>query len=229
MNRVQHPSQIPGYSTINARAAEVRSIAFQDVPESIGPFTVLPLTLRHYRLLWMLGSPFLPPFREPTGEELVVFLWLLSPDFAPDNHRGRRRHARACRCLLDSDLPWFKTDRALIKWNKKLKDAAAVRAPLVKLAREYMDEAMIDRPPAGGQVGPEFYCDEVSIIASMAREYGWSETAILDMPLKRIFQYQKEIREEFSWKVLKRKPVLWNPQDRIVDEYLSNINHPKNS
>jgi len=231
MQRVRHYSQLPGYQNLDRRAAELRSIAFQDVPERIGPFTVRPLTLRHYGIMRLMGSPFLIPFRTPTGAEVAALLWLLSPQFTPGNSPARRRHIKACRCFQTPPQPLFNTRRAVARWEARSIAAAALQAPLVKAGREYMEDALIDRPPAGSgpRQEPDYYCDETSIVATLARNYGWNEADILDMPLKRIFQYLKECRENFSLTELKQKPVMWNPTDRIRREYLEQINDPKNS
>ena len=75
-----------------------RDAAFLDVTESIGPFEVKPLTLRHYLTLRTKGSPFLMPGASPTPSDLFVLLWLLSPQYG--QAKAKRRLLRACRAMF---------------------------------------------------------------------------------------------------------------------------------
>jgi hypothetical protein len=204
VNRVAFPSQIPGLAEIEQKTWLVRTVSFQPIPERIGQFTVMPMTLRHYATLRIVASPFLPPFSTPTKLDLSIFLWVLNPKFTVAKSMGKRLHFYRCGQLF-----------------KKL----ATEVIHVYEAREYINEALIDRPPSTGRarLEPNYFSDECSIIATLAREYGWSEAAIQDIPLKRIFQYLKEISAHYQ-AINGKKPILYNPEDKLKSDYLEAIN-----
>jgi len=61
------------------------------------------------------------------------------------------------------------------------------------------------------------------MVDSLAVEYGWSESAILNLPIKRVFQYQRRI-------ALRRQPTatLFNASDRVRGKWLEELNRGAN-
>jgi len=47
----------------------------------------------------------------------------------------------------------------------------------------------------GVEVEPDYYSDAASLCGMIAREYGWKESDILGLPIKRLFQYLNEIKK----------------------------------
>lgn len=189
---------IPGYVEALAQESLVRDVSLLGVRENLNGFECLPFTLRHFLLLKIARSPLLFTDEVPTLGELIQFLWAISPKYCV-NRRKKKRFEKFCRFL-----------------NEPQNFAITVDA-----AKEYIQEAFQDRPPqpAFGMSGPDYYSDGVSIIAPLAREYGWTCEMILNMPLKLSFQFLKEIREHI-YASHGQTPLMWNPSDRIKSEWL---------
>lgn len=195
----------------------IRAVAEVAPYETIAGFKVKPLTLFHYLALRdVMESPMLPPFRSPSPVELAAFLWLLSPGYRRDG-RGRDRFLKTCRC--------FVVPTSLFSSVKRRKRAAARFTEVVAAAREFAEEAMMDRPGSSGAEpnDVEYYCDAVAITSMLAREYGWSRDAIMHMPMKIAFQHLKEIKEHRAALHGQRVP-LSNPSSELGSRYLEQIN-----
>ena len=85
----------------------------------------------------------------------------------------------------------------------------------------YVREAFQDSPPTpevrGTGVG--YYSFAVSLVGALAREYGWSADSILDMPLKAVFQFVKEIQRNAN-----PNAILFNPSDKVRSEWMRHVN-----
>lgn len=206
--------QIPGYRDAVEKEELVRDAAFLPVNESIGSFEVVPMTLPHYLLLRAMKSPMLT-FEVPTPEQLTQFLWLLSPDYTPTESKARKQFFRRCRQFKLPRKPWFRTGWTTRRWMKKAKARMKVFVDTIGDARRYVIETFQDRPGTVSSIQDaiEYFSDATSLCGSMAREYGWSEKAILKMPLKRLFQYLKEIGQAHG------KKVFCNPSGDVMAQW----------
>lgn len=226
--RLNGPLDSPKYRAALAREQLARSIAVHGLPTTVCGFTLEPLTLRRYSALRLASSPFVPPFETPTEAELVQFLFALSPDYTRDHGPGALlRFERRCREFRAPPRPWWPTRSAIMRWRKREAAALARRAELVHRCRDYVEEALLDRPRSGGRsTGPEWFSDEVSIIGLLAAAYSWSQKDILDLPLALIFQYTKEITATTCARF--GQPILLgNPSDDVIQEMLAELNQPK--
>ncbi len=216
---------IPGYAAAVLQERLVRDAAFLGVTESIGPFEVVPLTLRHWLILRLMHSPLLTS-ATPTPQDVVNFLWLLSPQFSPTANRAKWFFERRCRraffppryCALVNT----KKARAwhAVRREKKLTAAAKI----IDAARAFVNEAMQDRPPVPKYLGFEtdYYSDGAYFCALFGREFGWTQDETLAMPIKRVFQYLNEIKEAHG----KRIPLM-NPSDRLKSDWMRSVNTKK--
>src|SRR5689334_3095256 len=91
---------IPGYASAVIKERLVRDAAFLGITESLGPFEVLPLTLRHWIILRLVGNPLILRDGTPSPDDLVNFLWLLSTEFSPIDKKAKRRFERRCRRIF---------------------------------------------------------------------------------------------------------------------------------
>lgn len=209
------------------RTAAFLHTAETPVWERIGPFQVAPITLHRFEVMRLCGSPLLSG-RTPEPVELALFLWFLSPEYTFTDSRAKRRHFKKCRQLFfPPPKPLLRTELAMILWHRRVSVALANEAMLLKAARDYLAEAMADRPQPGGTLvngRPEYYCDTCAICAALAREFGWSELAIITMPLKRVFQYLNEIKETRAAQNGCTAVDLWNGEDDIYDQMLALMN-----
>ncbi len=203
----------------------VRDAGFLGVHSQIGRHEVVPLTLYHYVALKVAGSPFLPPYTQVTPEKLCQFLWLLNPSYRPDNVTGKREFMKECGYFFQPKLPYFLPLRRFIKWKQRSEMAIEQLVEVSRLAFEYMDEELQDRPPSpvSAMPGPDYYSDAASITGTLGREYGWPPEVISKLPLKFVFQLLKEI-SDYHAAVNGKDAVMFNPSDRIKNEYLIQLN-----
>ncbi len=203
------------------RERVIRAVAEVSGYETIAGFKVKPMTLFHYLALRdVMESPMLPPFTSPTPVELAAFLWLLSPGYNREG-KGRERFLKTCRA--------FVVPTGLFSSPRRRRRASDRFAKTVAAAREYVEEALMDRPGAARSGGgePDYYCDSVALCATLAREYGWSRESVMAMPMKILFQHLKEIKEYRA--AVHGQPVLMgNPSDGIKSAYLEQANRRNN-
>jgi len=201
----------------------VRASSFHLRTEKLLDFDVVPLTLRKYSLLRLLNSPFIPPFDTPSPIDLAQFLWVMSPQFDANDSQAKSAFFRRCRGFIQPAPPRLRMLRWL--WKSRCMDASIYEAALVDAARAFVAEAMQDRPEPvnAGLEAPAYYCDEIGLCAALGREHHFEESSVIEMPLKRIFQYLKEIRDRDAAKA-GQYALLCNPSDRVKDKYLEAAN-----
>src|SRR5262245_22397906 len=82
--------EIPGYLQAVIRERVVRDAAFLGINETIAGFEVVPMTLRHYIILRVMGNPLIRENQTPAPEDVFNFLWLLSSKFTAKNSWAKR-------------------------------------------------------------------------------------------------------------------------------------------
>jgi len=174
----------------------VRDGAFLPVAETVAGFLVVPMSLRQFLVLRALRSPCLEYDQPVSLADAAGFLWLLNPDYSL-KPRKRRKFLRVCRWI---DLEYT-----------------------VNAIREYVRETFQDRPPRQDGNSKQFFSDGCSICAMLAREYGWPEDDILDLPLKRLFQYLNECAAMNAARA-GHNALLGNPSDKVLSEHLRELN-----
>lgn len=203
--RYNSPSEMPEFQQAFRDEWLARTLSFHPLKENVCGFVLVPMTLAHYSMLRIAGSALLTKDETPTEDCVEQFLWCLS--------RGSS---------LRPITRWFKFRCRKFRGEKNLINLAMV----VRGLREYMRVTMIDRPASTVSDGiqePDYYCDEAAIVSALAREYGWSESLIVNLPLRRVFQYLKEIRHHHA--VINGQPhMLCNASEKIADEYMRKVN-----
>ena len=199
---------IPEYADAVSRESVIRDASYLDLTETVCGFELLPMTLRHYITLRTAGNPILNG-GFPSPDEMVSFLWILSPDYTP-GIRAARRFVRRCLMFIPPSLPWLRTSRAMARWELRARKVAIEFNDVLIGCRKYAVETFIDSPP-GTVTGytKRYYSDATAICAMLAREYGWRESDILNMPMKRIHQYLTELR-----RTNRPGDPLGNPSDK---------------
>jgi hypothetical protein len=209
---------IPGYRDAIRRESFIRDASFLPVNEKLAGFEVRPMTLSDYLSLRLIGSPFLVG-GDPTPADIRGFLWRLSPQYSTNSRRARWRHMRKCRAFIPPAEPLLRFPWSLKRWAKKTVQALELQGNVLIAIRAYVEDTFQDWPSSKGQgENVSYYSDAASIVASLAREYGWTESAILALPMRRLLQYLKEIRHQGGAK------VLFNRSDAIKDRYLADQN-----
>lgn len=225
---------IPGYALAVLTERTVRDASFLGITESVGPFEVLPMTLRHWMVLRVMGSPLLKPASldgssTPTPDGLRDFLWLLSPQFDPARHsRAKTAFCKRCEALFYPPryLALWNTERARRRHIARCEDKLAVAAQIIHAARAYVAETMQDRPPVIQSLihgfEADYFSDAAFFCARFGREYGWSQEETLNTPLKRIFQYLTEMKQHHGSKV-----PMCNPSDRVKAAWVASLNEQR--
>lgn len=179
---------VPGYREAVEHEATVREAAFLPVTESVCGVDVLPFSPVHYSMLECAGSPFVRG-GVPMPEDVAVFLWCVSPGYAPRAALRRWRFVRRVR---------------------RLDYGAAVAA-----IHSYLDDAFGDAPGVkSGQLSASYYSGTAALVDLLAGQYGWCESDILRLPFKRLFQYARCIKERHA-----DKPIFFNRSERILAEW----------
>jgi hypothetical protein len=200
-------SQIPGYSRAAQRGDRLddywRDFAFLGLNEELRipggrTIEVRQLTLRMFVQLCAVRSPFL--VGGGVGPQHVAqILWRLSPKY---DLRANDPEARKKFVASIADLPFRATTRAIAR---------------------YLDRMLIDKPPQPARSNDSK--SDTSFAASMihhfAKEYGWNDEEILDLPMPRLFQYLRKIQRSHDPEL-----SFWNPlRDRftkkVTDKYLA--------
>lgn len=212
---------IPGYCEAVLKERKIRDASFLGITEAIGPFEVQPLTLRHWIVLRMMQNPLLFD-GTPTPNDLLNFFWLLSPRFTIGNSIRKRWFKWHCRRMFFPQryLALWNTKRARARFERKRIRRLTVAAKLIDKSKEFLNEALQDRPPIPKTLGfdAEYFSDGAYFCAVFGREFGWSQEDVLNTPIKRLFQYINEMKHYH------RSPVpLCNPSDRIKASWLASI------
>lgn len=180
----------------------LRAAAFVVEAERLCGLTVRPLNLWHVMTLDTIGSPFVGRWEKITRDDVLNFLWLLSPKYIP-NAIARR---------------WFYYCHVhpLVSPKDRLMQTATQ-------ILEYVDEAYVDAPGGDGKPRVSYYAPAAGLVDLLASAYSWDEKQILWLPLKRSFQYQKAILQRIAAEKGLNLP-LGNRSDAIKTEYLNRIN-----
>jgi len=212
--------EVPGLKLALEREAFLRDAAFLPVNESIAGFEAVPMTLREYGLLRLMKSPLLA-FTLPTPVQLTQFLWFLSPQYTPVNGKTKQRFLRRCRRYFHPPAtPWTRIKFLRRRWERKTLKQLKAFSDVVACARHYVADTFQDRPgnPMGVEVEPDYYSDAASLCGMIAREYGWKESDILGLPIKRLFQYLNEIKNAHG------SQAFFAPSDRLKLEWARSQN-----
>jgi hypothetical protein len=109
--------------------------------------------------------------------------------------------------------------RGLTKWAVFRKIAKSPSQDVVKAITNFIDETFQDSPPNSKSEATSYYSYAAAMVDVFASEYGWSEEEVLDIPLKRTFQYLKAITK-------RNRPnaILFNPSDKVRGKWLLEVN-----
>jgi hypothetical protein len=173
---------------------------FLTVNIPIGRFWLAPLTLERYLFLEQVKSPFLGFCTEenliPTKEDVLQFLWIMSPDFRPSQKAGR----------------WFGRRNYFIRWRKYALEiyeliAAEMEAELENAQFKKQEEAS---PPSSWIA---------TLIDGAASQYGWGERDILNLPLNRAKAYMEAMSTRLSMGT-GNSPEFNRHADKVRHEYV---------
>lgn len=182
-------TDIPGYAeAVNAEQAN-RELAFLPTPPPICGVPVRHLNARHHILLAGCGNRFVCGGGRPSEADALFLLWVISPEYSMD--RSKRDAWMAGR---------------LKEW-----DFYQVASEIFK----YLERVWQDWPRADGVQRKGYTASVAGLVDVLASEYGWSDEAILELPLARVFQYVRRI-------IMRHNPkaIMFNQSDRLLTDHL---------
>lgn len=221
-SRFRPLAEIPGYKEAVDRERILRAEAFLGLPTRLGVFDVRPMNLEDMSALLILQNTVLcKPC--PDAEDVAIFIRRLSPTYTNGSFLYRLWFdLRFRRLYVVPSAPIFKTKRAVARYVKNAKATLERSQKLVGQVREFIDETFLDAPTGqAGGTDKDYFSDAAFICAKFGREFGWSEADTMSKPLRRVFQYLKEIK----WTNSEGKnPSLTNKSESVLAENLRKQN-----
>jgi hypothetical protein len=221
---ITSPHELPGYGQALEQERIQRLLAFHPMRYRIGGFEVTAMTLRQHSLLRLVNSPLLPPFETPEPQQLIQFLWIMSPHFTRGESAEKSAFfARARQLYIPPPPPRWRNRLLQLRWYYQRKGCELRESETLREAREFVQATFADRPEGGTEDLAEYYSDEASIIGTLAAKYHFLPEQTMETPLTAIFQHLKRIHE--SQCLEHGLPVLLNnPSDDVVQRHLAEVN-----
>ena len=185
------PRSIPGYREAVEMEEANRDLALFDTVPICG-LSCKPMSVRSWVLLRQMGDRFVTGSSMPTPEDIAVFLWIHSPEYRLDEKfriKWVKRHIR----------PLFKSHG--VGW-------------CIDQINRHIERSFQDSMGGGGG-GKSYINSAAGVVDLIASQYGWTDQHILDMPLARIFLFQRAIIMRHNPK----KPMS-NGSDRVLSDYM---------
>lgn len=183
--------QVPGLAQAIEEERTNRDLALMDTLPVCG-MPCRQVSIKTLVLLRQFGNAFIIGGAIPGPEHVAVFLWMHSPDYCL-NEKARLRFVEG------KVWPLMKSGR--FAW--------CVMEIMAHLKRSFQDS------PGGSGGGKEYVNPGAGIVDFLASEYGWTDDHILNLPIARVFLYQKAAR-------IRRRPDLprFNPSDGLISQWL---------
>jgi hypothetical protein len=92
------------------------------------------------------------------------------------------------------------------------------KADAIESISDFIAESFQDSQGSPPKDTTSYYSAAASLVDLFAGQYGWGESEILNIPVKRLFQYQNAIRARHG------ETVFFNPSDRVRGDWLAEQN-----
>lgn len=163
-------AHIPEYVEACQKQDRLRDFAFLELEAVLCGHVVKPMTARHLALLTHCGNGFVTG-GDVLPEHIPQFIYVLQGGSLADEKAMRR---------FAVDFGWrnFKTCCDEIE--------------------AFVNATFLDSPEGGGKRGETFNSWLASLVDVLAREYGWQQREVLDLPIACVFQYLRVIRMRSS-------------------------------
>ena len=127
------------------------------------------MTIRHFFILDGIQSPYLTN-TQPTPEDMAIFLWVLSPRYQP-NEAAREK---------------FCEDIYSVNIQQATKD---IERYLIATFQDAETDAADHKK----------YANYITYLVDLfGREYGWQPDAIMEMPMRQLYQINTAIGERYA-------------------------------
>lgn len=182
-------AEIPGYAEAQKQEREARDLAFCDWPVPLCGLSVRQFTLTHLLILGNCDNAFVSG-GVPEAEDVAFFLWVVSPDYVPNDVRTRNRFLK--------------------RVARKVKFFAAIAE-----INDYLKDAFQDSPQGTGVQSKAYTSFAATYCDLFASEYGWDDSLTMRKPIARLFQLYRRIQKRTN-----PKAVLFNSSDAVIGKYL---------
>ena len=162
---------IPGLAEAEAKQDQIRDSAFLALPVTLCGLPCTELTVRRFAILIQARSPFVCG-GFPLPEDTAVFLWAVDPAFSYTDTLAKAARIEACKAL----------------------DYHGAVADI----RAFVEEAFMDSPPSDGAAGESLNSWLANLVDILAREYGWTQREIFELPMACVFQYMRIINRRIA-------------------------------
>lgn len=211
------------YAEAVKRENFVWNAAFTQVTESVGPFELVPMTLRHMIDLRLAQSPFVCG-GTPTPADANIFLWRLSAGYSATDNRARARFDKLCRFFFEPELPWLHLPVLMRRFEANYESAYLAFLKIAGGIYEFFMETIQDWPPHRDESNAEsYFSDAAAMCHSFGNAYGWTVDTTMNCPLKILFQMHKLVMAE-ARKLDKKNAVPFKPSDRVRQQMLELLN-----
>ena len=181
------------YDEAAERQDELRDGAFLDLPLNLCGFPCAPLTARRFAVLVASRSPFLCG-GFPMPAHVAQFLWALHPNFSFTNTIERDAFIEAC--------------------------GAVEYASAVEEIKAFVEDCFMDSPQSSGTKSESYNSWLASMVDALAREYGWTQPEVLNLPMASLFQYIRLIERRNG----EKGPQFNRLTDSAKNQWLEQMN-----
>lgn len=186
-------AEIPGYADALRKEREARDLAFCDWPVPLCGLSVNQFTLTHLLILGNCDNAFVAG-GVPTPEDVAFFLWVVSPEYAPNDARARNR--------------FLKRIAGKVRYVQACQEIS-----------EYMESAFQDAPSPNSTPTFKAYTSFAATYCDLfAAEYGWDDSQVMRKPVARLFQLYRRIQRRNE-----PRCVMFNPSDRVLSQHLQKM------
>lgn len=182
-------AEIPGYAEAQKREQATRDLSFCEWEIPLCGMRVKQFSLLHLLVLGNCDNAFVAG-RSPEPEDVALFLWVVSPEYRPNDDRARDRFVRSM--------------------AKRVKFIPAC-AEIMK----FLDEAFMDSPGGSGAPTKSYTSFAATFCDVFACEYGWDDQATMSKPVARLFQLLRKIKKRHN-----PQAIEFNRSDAVLSEYL---------
>lgn len=186
-------TEIPGYAEALEKEREFRDLAFCDWQIPLCGLSVNQFSYLHLLILGNCENAFTEG-ATPMPEDVAFFLWVVSPEYVPNNPAKRDEFIEAI--------------------AEKVKFIEGCKA-----IYEYLDAAFQDAPGGGANVPTKVYTSFVAPICDLfAHEYGWDDQVTMRKPVARLYQLVRRIQRRNN-----PQAIMFNRSDAVLGKYLAEL------
>jgi hypothetical protein len=190
-------AEIPGYAEACKKEQEIRDLAFCEWLVPLCGIQVKQFTYLHLLILANCENAFVEANR-PQAEDVAFFLWVVSPDYRPNDTAARDEFIEAI--------------------AEKVKFL-----PACQEIYDYLNNAFQDSPASSGGSAKSYTSFVAPICDLFAHEYGWDDQVTIKKPIARLYQLIRRIQKRNN-----PQAIMFNRSDAQISKWLASLNGGNN-